>query len=145
MSNAKLVLPGDDATVISLVGDEYRILITGDESHGQYFAFEAIVPPGAGPPTHIQTREEEAFYVLTGEITFYLGEERRKAVASSFVHVPRGVAHRFKNETDDPAKILIWFSPAGIEKMFERLAESFDDFVAVGREYGVEYLISDTS
>jgi len=117
MSKAKIVLPGDDVPVIDLVGDKYRVLITGDDSNGQYFAFEAIVPPGAGPPMHIQTREEEAFYVLTGEITFYVGEEQRKAVASSFVHIPRGVAHRFENETDDPAKILIWFAPAGIEKM----------------------------
>jgi quercetin dioxygenase-like cupin family protein len=143
MNLPKIVTSDDDATVLRLVGDDYRILITGAESGGQYFVFEADVPPDMGPPAHIQTREDEAFYVLDGEITFSIGSEKRKVSAGGFVHVPRGVAHSFKNETSQPAKVLIWFSPAGIEKMFEQLAESFDNFVEVGKEYGVQYLVQD--
>jgi quercetin dioxygenase-like cupin family protein len=141
MSLAKIVRPGDDTQVIDLVGDRYRVLITGKESGDQYFVFEADVPPDAGPPLHIQSREDEAFYVLDGEITFYLANDSQQVGPGGFVHVPRGVAHRFKNETEAPAKVLIWFSPAGIEEMFERLAESFDRFIEVGKEFGVEYLI----
>ncbi len=143
MSAAKIVRPEDDAVILQLVGDDYRVLISGDESNSQYFVFEAVVPPGAGPPLHVQTREEEAFYVLEGQITFYLGAESQVTGPGSFVHVPRGVVHRFQNGTSTAAKILIWFSPAGIEKMFERLSQSFDDYIAIGKEYGVEYMISD--
>ncbi len=39
---------------------------------GQYALWEAIVPPGGGPPPHTHSREEEGFYVLEGEITFYV-------------------------------------------------------------------------
>ena len=140
MTLPKFVSPDDDVPILRLVGDEYRVLITGAESNGQYFVFEAVVPPDMGPPPHIQTREEEAFYILEGEITFSIGSEARKVSAGGFVHVPCGVAHSFKNETSQPAKVLVWFSPAGIEKMFERLAESFDNFIEIGKEYGVEYL-----
>ncbi len=140
MSNSKIVASGDDAPILRLVGDDYRVRISGDESNGRSFVFEAVIPPDMGPPPHIQTREEEAFYILEGEITFSIGSEARRVSAGSFVHVPRGVVHSFKNETSEPAKVLIWFSPAGIEKMFERLAESFDNFIEVGEEYGVKYL-----
>jgi quercetin dioxygenase-like cupin family protein len=44
--------------------DAYTFLVTGEESGGAYFAMEAIVPPGGGPPPHIHTLEDETFYVL---------------------------------------------------------------------------------
>ena len=76
MNQVVVIQPEDDAKTIYGAGDEYRWLITGDESNGQYFAMEARVPPDAGPPPHIQNREEEAFYVLSGEMVFYVDEER---------------------------------------------------------------------
>ena len=67
----RVVQPDDRVRVTFGAGDEYRYLATGVDTDGQYYLVEAIVPPGGGPPAHIQTREEEAFYVLEGELTFY--------------------------------------------------------------------------
>ena len=61
--------PGAGRTV-AVVGDVYRFLVTGDETNGKYALWEAIVPPGGGPPPHVHSREEEGFYILAGEITF---------------------------------------------------------------------------
>ena len=72
----KLVRPGDEQTTWRGAGDEYRVLATGEDTAGDYFIMEAIVPPGGGPPPHIQTREEEAFYVLEGEVIFRADGER---------------------------------------------------------------------
>ncbi|MCZ6873452.1 MAG: cupin domain-containing protein [bacterium] len=140
MAEVIVVHPDDDVTTVHGAGDAYRFLITGPQSNGKYFAMDARVPPGAGPPPHIQTREEEAFYVLDGELVFRADGQRIVGRQGTFVHVPRGVAHHFKNESDKDARVLIWFGPAGIETMMERMAASPDDYEAIGKEYGVTFV-----
>ena len=56
-------------------GDLYRFLVTGAETGGAYFAMEAVVPPGGGPPPHIHTNEDETFYVVEGRCSIRLGDE----------------------------------------------------------------------
>ena len=48
-------------------GDVYRFLVTGADTAGAYFAMEAIVAPGGGPPPHIHRHEDETFYVVEGQ------------------------------------------------------------------------------
>ncbi|HEY0984527.1 cupin domain-containing protein [Schlesneria sp.] len=103
---------------LAVVGDVYRFLATGEETHQQYSQFEATVPPGGGPPPHTHSREVEGFYILEGEITFTIGDSKFVATAGMFANMPVGVAHAFKNESDRPAKMLVTVAPAGLEKMF---------------------------
>ena len=58
---------------VAVVGDIYRFLATGEDTNGKYAMWEAIVPPGGGPPPHVHTREDEFWYVLDG--TFDLDGE----------------------------------------------------------------------
>lgn len=109
--------PGEGRT-IGVVGDIYRFLATGDDTDGKYAMFEAIVPPGGGPPPHIHSREEEAFLILEGEITFQIGDQRLLANAGTFANMSVGSLHSFKNESGKPAKMLISVAPAGLEQMF---------------------------
>lgn len=109
--------PGEGRT-IGVVGDVYRFLATGEETNGSYAMWEAIVPPGGGPPPHIHSREEESFYILKGEITFQIGDQRLVATAGMFANMPVGCLHSFRNESDKPAKMLISVAPAGLEQMF---------------------------
>jgi quercetin dioxygenase-like cupin family protein len=104
-------------------GDHYTFLVTGEETGGAYFAMEALVPPGGGPPPHIHTREDETFYVLEGEIEFLLGEELVTAGPGDFVNIPRGLVHRFLNAGTETARLILTFTPAGIEKFFEETLE----------------------
>lgn len=103
---------------IGIVGDVYRFLATGEETNGKYATFEAMVPPGSGPPPHIHSREEESFFVLEGEMTFQLGEKRFIAGEGTFLNMPVGSLHCFKNESDKVARLLISIAPAGLEQMF---------------------------
>lgn len=80
--------------------------------------WEAIVPPGGGPPPHVHSREEEGFYILEGEITFTVNGEKIVAKAGTFANMPVGMPHSFKNESSQPAKMLISVAPAGLEQMF---------------------------
>jgi quercetin dioxygenase-like cupin family protein len=104
-------------------GDHYTFLVTGEESGGAYFAMQALVPPGGGPPPHIHTREDETFYVLEGNIEFLLGDQTVVAGPGDFVNVPRGIVHRFRNAGTATARIILTFTPAGIEHWFEETLE----------------------
>jgi len=103
---------------IAVVGDVYRFLATGEDTNGKYAMWEAIVPPGGGPPPHVHSREEEGFYILEGEITLTVNGERIVATAGTFANMPVGTPHSFKNESDRPAKMLLSVAPAGLEQMF---------------------------
>lgn len=151
-----LVKPGQDRKVIQGAGDVYYYCATGQETDSQYFFVESMVPPGGGPPPHVQTREEEAFYILEGTITFYAEGKETHATPGTFLNVPKGVRHRFRNNTDKPARMIFMFSPAGIESMFEEMAGRESDFAAhpqgvlfalneVGKNYGVEFFAEDES
>jgi quercetin dioxygenase-like cupin family protein len=140
LTDVIVVHPEDQVKTIHGVGDDYRFLITGAQSNGQYFAMEARVPPGAGPPPHIQTREEEAFYVLSGTVVFRAGGKRVVGTPGTFLHVPRDVPHHFRNESDEQARLLIWFGPAGIEAMMERMAADPDNYQAIGAEFGLQFV-----
>ncbi len=103
---------------IAVVGDVYRFLATGEDTNGKYAMWEAIVPPGGGPPPHVHSREEEGFFILEGEITLTLNDERVVATAGTFANMPVGTPHSFKNQSAKPARMLISVAPAGLEKMF---------------------------
>ena len=155
MSNATRFLvkiPGEGRT-IAVVGDVYRFLATGDDTNGKYALWEAIVPPGGGPPPHVHSREEEGFYVLEGEITFHVGDHRLAARAGMFANMPVGTPHSFKNESSQSARMLISVAPAGLEKMFFEVGvpvspgatsalpptkEEIERLLAAAPRYGIE-------
>src|SRR5580700_7049034 len=94
-----------EGRTVAVVGDVYRFLATGEDTNGKYALWEAIVPPGGGPPPHVHSREEEGFYILEGEITLHFGEEQIVASAGMFANMPVGTPHSFKNESKETAKM----------------------------------------
>jgi quercetin dioxygenase-like cupin family protein len=136
--------------------DYYRFLITGEETGGAYFAMEAIVPPGGGPPPHIHRNEDETFYVVEGHCDFLLGDERITAGPGDYVNVPRGTVHHFHNGSEAPTRMILTFTPAGIEKFFEETLERALDptqpppdnidevaarYAAAAPRYGMEFIL----
>lgn len=113
--------PGSGKT-FSAVGDKYLFLATGEQTGGAYCLAEAVVLPGGGPPPHLHTREEESFYVIEGEITFTVEAETVVGVPGTFVQIPRGTPHAFKNNSTAPARMLIQCAPAGFERFMAEFA-----------------------
>jgi quercetin dioxygenase-like cupin family protein len=137
-------------------GDLYTWLVTGEESAGAYFSMLAVVPPLGGPPSHIHRNEDETFYVLDGTPTFRLGDERIVAGPGDFVNVPRGALHCFRNLSDEPMRMILTFTPAGIERFFEETLERAHDvtlpcpdnvaevtarYVEAAPRYGMEFVL----
>lgn len=123
MKPPELILHRPDAgKTYSAVGDLYTFLATGEQTGGAYCLADSIVTPGGGPPPHLHTREEESFYVVEGEITFQVNGEPIVATPGTFVQVPRGVPHAFRNNTSKPARMLIQCTPAGFENFMMEFA-----------------------
>jgi quercetin dioxygenase-like cupin family protein len=99
-------------------GGVYHIVATPAETGGLHFGFEAVEPPGGGPPLHTHANEEEFFWVLDGEITFYIGGRTTKVRAGGNAFVPRGTPHCFKNTSREQARVLVFFTPGQIEGFF---------------------------
>ncbi len=152
MNHSTIRKPNEGRT-IAVVGDVYRFMATSEETNGKYAMWEAIVPPGGGPPPHVHSREEEGFYILEGEITFQIGEERIVASAGMFANMPVWMPHCFKNESDEPAKMVISIAPSGLEKMFFEIGvpllegsttalpptkEEIEKLLAIAPRYGIE-------
>jgi len=108
-------------------GDRYTFLVTGEQSDGAYFIMEAIVPPGGGPPPHIHRREQESFYVLEGSLDITIEDKVVPASTGDFVHIACGTVHGFRNTGTDTARVLLIFSPGGIERFFEETLEPVHD------------------
>jgi len=120
-----------DGQTISVVGDLYRFLVTGEQTGGKYATWEARISPGGGPPPHRHQREDESFYVLEGEVVFTADGQRMVATAGQFVHLPVGSLHHFKNETEQPARMLITVFPAGFEQMLLTVGTPVDPSMTV--------------
>lgn len=83
---------------------------------GAFGLIEQVLPPGFESPYHRHHREDEAFYVLEGQMRFVCGSEWMTAGPGAYVFGPRQVAHGFKVVGGSPARLLLLCSPGGFEQ-----------------------------
>jgi quercetin dioxygenase-like cupin family protein len=101
-----------------IVGDTMTFKATGESTGGSVVLIENLTAPGGGPPPHVHTREDEFFYVLDGTFEIRIGNELHAVGPGGFAYVPRHTVHCFRNRADTPSRILVGFTPAGIEGFF---------------------------
>jgi quercetin dioxygenase-like cupin family protein len=100
-------------------GGLMEIKSRAEDTNGVLAVLEARFPyEGYGPPLHVHSREDEAVYVLEGQIRFRVGDDEFVAGPGSWVWQPRGVPQAFKVESES-ARALVVFTPGGLERMFE--------------------------
>lgn len=143
--------PGQ-GTRVWVIDEHITFVATGDDTGGAYALTESEIAPGGGPPPHVHHREDEGFWILEGELEVQVGEERHRAAAGSYVHLPRGVLHSFRCVGDRSARFLTLLVPAGLERFFEEVGipttdanappEPTDDeiqrLITTAARYGVE-------
>jgi quercetin dioxygenase-like cupin family protein len=113
---------------------------------------EQLLPKGSAPPVHRHTREDEAWIVLDGEVTFFLDDEQHTAGPGTYVFGPRGRAHTHRVDSDT-AHLAILLLPGTCEAFFHatgRPAPSptlppperpeLDRLLAGMRNHGIEFL-----
>jgi len=133
--------PGEGKTV-PVPGHKITYKVVGADTDGAYSLLEVELV-GDGPPLHIHKTEDEAFYVLEGEVKFLLGETTSIAKAGSLVLVPRGTVHGWCRAGQEPAKILSIISPPGFEQFFDEAVDldvtDTEAFVAKANELAEKY------
>jgi quercetin dioxygenase-like cupin family protein len=108
-----------DGQALSVVGDSYRLVLTGKDTGGAFAVIDMMIPPGGGPGPHAHPNFEETFYVLDGEIELTTEEATFTARKGDFVTIPTGgMVHFFKNKSDDIARLWCVAVPAGLEELF---------------------------
>jgi mannose-6-phosphate isomerase-like protein (cupin superfamily) len=79
-------------------------------------AILTIAPHREGPEMHEHPDEDDSFYILDGELTFLLDEGDVPAPTGTFVLVPPGVRHGFRNDGEKPVRMLNIHAPAGFDR-----------------------------
>jgi quercetin dioxygenase-like cupin family protein len=111
-----IVRHADEAETHFFGGHPTAILLSGFETERQFSMTELSIPVGWGPPPHVHNREHEYFYVLEGEITFYVNGKPMVARQGCAVMGPRGMEHFFRNTGDATARMLVMTTPGNFDQ-----------------------------
>jgi len=136
------------------LGQLVTIKSSGETTGGRVAVTENWAPKGQGSPLHVHRKEDEWFYVLSGELTFSVDGEVTTSTEGSFVYGPRDVPHMF-TVTSEEARFLLVTEPAGIEDFIRTLSEpaeslafpptsveppALETLIAAAAEHGIEIL-----
>jgi quercetin dioxygenase-like cupin family protein len=134
-------------STLDVLGVTHIYKATGAETAGSFSLWEDLVPPGAGAPPHTHAREDEAFYVLSGEIQveFEGAPAPQRVGPGGFFFAARHRRHGYRNVSDRPARVLVMCTPScGLDRMFAELAAvtaagsvKFENVAAITAKYGV--------
>jgi mannose-6-phosphate isomerase-like protein (cupin superfamily) len=113
-ANGFALRPGEGASVWS-VGGRFTVKAGAALGSEGFALVESLAFHATEPPLHIHANEDEAWYVLDGQMTFHVGGEEFLAPSGSFVFGPRGVAHSFTVDIE-PTRVLVFAAPSGFEQ-----------------------------
>jgi mannose-6-phosphate isomerase-like protein (cupin superfamily) len=130
----------------SASGNATHYLATGATTGGQFGLYRwEMGPTPSGPSPHFHRSISESFYVLSGAVRLYDGTAWVDAGPGDFLHVPEGGVHGFRNESGEPASMLILFAPgAPREDYFETLADAARRTAMTDEDWTAFYLRHDT-
>jgi len=151
---APIALSPGEGEALWFLGILATIKSSAETTGGRVAVIEHLAPQGSGSPLHVHRREDEWFFVIEGELTFWVGGEIIVAPAGAFVYGPRDIPHTF-TVTSHQARFLLVTEPAGFEGFMRALSAPAEDRVlppdtiqppdpsvmtAAAAEYGIEIL-----
>ena len=95
----------------------FSVLAGSEQTDRRFGLLEMVAPKGREPSRHLHYTDDEGFYVLEGELTFYVGEKTYAAGPGTFVFLPHGVPHSYTFQTDS-VRMLSIIAPGGLERHF---------------------------
>ncbi len=152
---APIVSSVEDAEALWFSGALLKILADGARTGGQFAIVDSTLPEGTSPAWHVQPDDDESFYVIEGEVTFWAGDRDtpvRRGGPGTLVSIPRGTPHSFRVETPT-ARFVTLHTPAGHEDFYRAGGEPAQERTlpppgrtdlprirAAGEQHGVEVL-----
>ena len=117
---------------------------TGERTNGAFGLVEQVMPPGFASPYHTHRLEDEAFYVLEGELAFVCGGQWTTAGPGAFVFGPRDIPHGLKVVGSANARMLLLCTPGGFDEFVVEMSEpapappDMAKLMALAAKYSVE-------
>jgi mannose-6-phosphate isomerase-like protein (cupin superfamily) len=108
-----LLRPGEPDAAWAL-GGHFTTKASAAGTGGGYGLVEAVAFRSTEPPLHVHHNEHEAWYVLSGRLTFQVGDETFVATAGCFAFAPSGLPHAFTVD-EEPTRVLVITTPGGFE------------------------------
>jgi quercetin dioxygenase-like cupin family protein len=151
---APIALAPGEGEALWAFGTLATVKASGETTDGRVAVIEHLAPRGAGSPLHVHHREDEWFYVLDGELTFWVGGEVVDAPAGSFVYGPRDIPHTF-TVASEQARFLLVAEPSGLDAFLRAAGEpaprleipppateapDIAGLTALAAQYGIEIL-----
>ena len=104
----------------TLMGQNVRVRTPGAATEGRVTVIECVEPPHSPTPVFTRHAFIEMFLVVKGVLTFqFLHESAFVLETGQMVTVPGWKPHSFWNEGDEPARIMLICTPAGLDRFFE--------------------------
>jgi quercetin dioxygenase-like cupin family protein len=100
-------------------GERIAVRLSSRDTNGAYAIVESVAAPGCCVPMHLHQNEEEHFVVLAGTYRFAVGDKIFDAAAGTSVTVPKGAPHAWRNLSSSPSRLLVIFTPGGLERMIQ--------------------------
>lgn len=129
-----LVLQGGQAPSLTIVDSRVEVLASNANTGGRAFIIIENSQPGAGPPLHKHTNEDEFFYILEGTYKFLIEGQEVVACAGASLLAPAGTTHTFANMGPGIGRLLIATFPcnASNPSTFERAFQQTDEVCVRG-------------
>src|SRR5712675_3264857 len=125
-------------------GRSFSLKLRGGETGDSIMMFEETVPAGTKSTFHLHHDSDEIAYVLSGEVTFKIGDQVTVGGPGTCAFMPRDVPHAWKSTGAEPGKVLFLYAPGRAGKFFEDMLHrppgpvSEQDFAQVGERHGWE-------
>ena len=111
-----------EGTALWVLGGLYEIKVSSEESGGVCTVMEMTMPAGFGPPPHSHDGGETV-YVVDGTMTYHIGDETVEGGPGSIFHIAPGTTEWFEPTGPSPLKVLITYTPGGIDAFFREIGE----------------------
>src|SRR5262245_12622594 len=108
-----VVLPGDGPVLNMSPGRSAALKLLGAATGGSVMLFEETIPAGTATTFHLHHDSDEVAYVISGEVTFKIGEEVMIGGPGTCAFMPRGIPHAWKNTGTEIGRVLFLYTPAG--------------------------------
>jgi quercetin dioxygenase-like cupin family protein len=119
--SARIIAPESGAVWDMEPGRPTTFKLTSEETGGSVAVFEESVPIDGGTPLHKHRASDELIHLLTGELTMKLGSRTSVIGSGTWVFIPRGTPHAWRNSGTTAAHVSFVFTPAESAKFFEQL------------------------
>ena len=122
MNTNSFVVPAGGGSVLSTAPGRSEVLkLLSGETGGSIMLFEETAPAGTDTTLHLHRDSDEVAYVLSGEITFKVGNDVTVGGPGTCAFIRRGAPHAWRNTGSETARVLFLYTPAGAGGFFEEL------------------------